>query len=474
MASSAIDSVQPSKNTSRDRLSGEAGLSAKVPLQNATTFALARADPHYTTPECDGHRIQKEIGMTDPNQAQGSPSPQGEPTNGSTLTTGSPPVAGSSPSLASSSLDSRAEEALARFQADITRLQALLAATEADRATLQDRLNQSAALLANIETQQADSSATATFAAAAKAQIADAQGVIATKSAHIQDAQTHADKIRGDLDRTLTAAQAQLTDIEGNKDRAKTTADTVAAQQAAIAASKTAGEADALLAKNAAAAATADALTTKSLADKAAAVESRVAGYESRLADFEQRAAKQLQDILDLLPGATSAGLAHAFDKRRNTFLEPSKRWQWIFVGSIIALALLAVTGLFQVYNNGSLTYGELFRHWLSRAPIAASLVWLALHASRESGLAKRLEEDYGYKSAIASSFQGFQQQMREIGATAAPNSPLGKLCDDTLLTLATPPGRIYEKHALNVTPSTELAALAKVAVEAVLAKKSE
>jgi hypothetical protein len=368
----------------------------------------------------------------------------------------------------------RTEEALARLQADITRLQAILAATEADRTTLQDRLNQSAALLAKIEAQQADTSATAALAAAAKTQITDAQGVIATKSAHIQDAQAHADKIRGELDRTLTAAQAQLTEVEGNKDRAKIAADTATAQQAATAASKTAGEADALVVKNAAVAATADALTTKKLADKAAAVETHVAGYESRLADFEQRAAKQLQDILDLLPGATSAGLAHAFDKRRNTFLEPGKRWQWIFVGSILALALLAVTGLFQVYNDGTLTYGELFRHWLSRAPIAASLVWLALHASRESSLAKRLEEDYGYKSAIASSFQGFQQQMREIGATAAPNSPLVKLCDDTLSTLASPPGRIYEKHALTVTPTTEIAAIAKATVDAVMAKKSE
>jgi hypothetical protein len=379
------------------------------------------------------------------------------------------------PNLGSSTLDLRTEEALARLQADITRLQALLAATEADRATLQDRLNQSAALLAKIETQQADSSATATLAAAAKSQIADAQGVIATKSAHIQDAQMHADKIRGDLDRTLTSALAQLTDIEGNKDRAKTSADTATAHQAALAASKTASDVDALVVKNAAAAATADALTTKKLADKAATIENRVAGYEARLEEFEQKAAKQLQDIIGLLPGATSAGLAHAFDERRTTFLEPGKRWQWIFVGSIVLLGILAISGVIQVYYSGGvLTYSELFRLWLSRVPIAASLVWLALHASRESSLAKRLEEDYGYKSAIASSFQGFQQQMREIGSIAAPNSPLGKLCDDTLLTLATPPGRIYEKHALNITPSTEFAALAKVAVEAVLAKKSQ
>jgi hypothetical protein len=409
--------------------------------------------------------------MADPNQPQGYPIPS----EGATVTSGLAAVAGTSTNLVSSALDSRAEEALARLQADITRLHALLAATEVDRATLQDRLNQSAALLAKIEAQQADTSSTAALAAAAKTQITDAQAVIATKSAHIQDAQAHADRIRGELDRALTAAQAQLTETEGTKDRAKTAADTAVQQQAALAACKTVGEADAVIVKNAAAAARADALATKKLADKSTEVEARVEGYEKRLAEYEQKAAKQLQDIIDLLPGATSAGLAHAFDKRRNTFLEPSKRWQWIFVGSIVALVMLAIIGLIQAFNNGiPLTYSELFRLWLARAPIAASLVWLALHASREASLAKRLEEDYGYKSAIASSFQGFQQQMSEIGATVAPGTPLGKLCDDTLSTLASPPGRIYEKHSLTVSPSSEMAALAKAAVEAVIAKKPE
>jgi hypothetical protein len=31
--------------------------------------------------------------------------------------------------------------------------------------------------------------------------------------------------------------------------------------------------------------------------------------------------------------------------------------------------------------------------------PIAAALIWLALHASHESALAKRLERDYGFKA---------------------------------------------------------------------------
>ena len=386
------------------------------------------------------------------------------------------PTAGIAPAVASSPPpDARVEEAFAKFQADIARLQALLASVEAERTTLQERLNQSAAQLAKIEAAQADISSTATQAAAAKTSISDAQGVIATKSEHIQAAQTHADKVRADLDRALTAAQAKVIEVEGNNDRAKAAADAATAAQVALTSTKATGDADAASVKTAATTAAADAATTKKLADKAATVENRIADYEARLAEFEQKAAKQLQDIVDLLPGATSAGLAHAFDQRRNTFLEPGERWQWIFVGSIVALVILAFTGLVQAWiHTDPLTYSELFRLWLSRLPIAGALVWLALYASRETGLAKRLEEDYGYKSAIASSFQGFQHQMKEIGTSAAPNSPLGKLCEDTLLTLASPPGRIYEKQPLTITPASEVAAIVRATLEAAGVKKSE
>ena len=208
----------------------------------------------------------------------------------------------------------------------------------------------------------------------------------------------------------------------------------------------------------------------KGLAEKSATVEERVAGYESRLADLESQCSAQLKTIEGLLPGATSAGLAHAFDeRRRQTFLEPQRKWEKVFVRSVVVIALLAGASVVQMYwGNVTPTYGEVLVMWLSRAPIAVILVWLAMHASRESALAKRLEEDYGYKSAIASCFEGFRKQMSEISKDVVANSPLAKLCEDTLTTLASPPGRIYDKHKLIVSPADEVMKVAKSAADAV------
>lgn len=194
--------------------------------------------------------------------------------------------------------------------------------------------------------------------------------------------------------------------------------------------------------------------STQNLAQISQSIENRITTYEEELKNLQIQSQTQLEIINGLLPGATSAGLASAFAKRGDKFLGPGKHWQWIFVISLILLIGLAATGVWHVLKDGTpLSYDELIRLWIARLPIAGALVWLALHSSREYALAKRLEEDYAYKATIASSFQGFQDQMSRISSNESADSPVRKLCKDTLKTLANPPGRIYEKHPLVVTP---------------------
>lgn len=306
-----------------------------------------------------------------------------------------------------------------------------------------------------------------TQAVAAKTKITDDQAVIATKSDHIQKAQEHADKVRGDLDRVLTTATQQATAAEGQNSRAQTAAESAATLLIDIQKSKASVETEASAIVTARKTAEESTALIKGLADKSSKVETRIADYEKRLAELELQCSKQLTEITNLLPGATSAGLAHAFDNRRQTFLKPHNRWQWLFIGSLVAIILLAVTSLWSLYHSGTAgsaiapTYDEVLRMWLSRLPVAGALVWLALHASREAALAKRLEEDYAYKAVVASSFQGFHKQMAEIGP-AVEGSPLAKLCGDTLTTISSPPGRIYDKHKLTISPADEITEAAK------------
>lgn len=328
-----------------------------------------------------------------------------------------------------------------------------------------------ASSLADAQAKLSEIAKVSTEVAAVKAKITDEQAVIATKSDHIQKAQEHADKVRSDLDRVLTTATQQATAAEAQNSRAQVAADSTATLLIDMQKNKVAVETDAAAIATARKTAEESTALLQGLADKATKVETRIAEYEKRLAELEEQCAIQLKTIDDLLPGATSAGLASAFDDRRKTFLKPHDRWQLLFIGSLLAIILLAAMSLWHLYHAGiaiAPSYDEVLRMWLSRLPVAGALVWLALHASRESALAKRLEEDYGYKSVIASSFQGFHKQMTAIGSAPEANKPLTKLCEDTLNTIASPPGRIYDKHKLTTTPADELTDAAKAAAKIV------
>ena len=205
-----------------------------------------------------------------------------------------------------------AQERLATIAEFVESAKASAAATAESQA-------HAAAALADAQSKLTEITTAATQAVAAKTAITDDQAVIATKSDHIQKAQEHADKVRADLDRTLTAATQQATDAEGLKARALSAADNVATLLVDIRTTKGAAETEAAAATTARQAAEESATITKSLADKSAVVESRIADYERRLAELETQCAAQLKTIESLLPGFTARGSSineHSTDLR--------------------------------------------------------------------------------------------------------------------------------------------------------------
>lgn len=293
-----------------------------------------------------------------------------------------------------------------------------------------------------------------------------------TQAGQASEAQTRAAEIRGELETILASAQQSQGAVEALKQSVNSLKDSASQTDADILKVKATADANAEAIEEALGVAKTSAETAKGLADVAETVDQRVKGYETKLGELSAQCSEQLDAIRALLPGATSAGLAAAFDRRRQTFLDPGKHWQWIFVITLIVLIIGSVASLIEVYLHASATNSQMVVFWLSRIPVAAALVWLAMHASREAALAKRLEEDYGFKVSVASSFQGFQEQMQNVGGSAANNEPLKALCDATLAQILNPPGRIYERHPLAVSPTSELGRMAQTAAEMAKAVK--
>lgn len=189
--------------------------------------------------------------------------------------------------------------------------------------------------------------------------------------------------------------------------------------------------------------------TINDLAIKAAVTDQKISEYETAISEISEKSKKQLEEIVGLLPAATSAGLASQFNERRAEFLKPQENWNKVFFGAIALLVVTGVTGLIQAWmHDGDIDLLYIAKLWAIRTPVVAVLVWVAIYAARERALAKRLEEDYAFKAAVAASLYGFQAQAEKI-STTDQNAPISKLYDNTLREIANSPGRIYEKHKL-------------------------
>ncbi len=200
--------------------------------------------------------------------------------------------------------------------------------------------------------------------------------------------------------------------------------------------------------------------------------------HEERVAELSDKL-KELNDRAEsLLPGATSAGLASAFNKQKDRFAVPQKRWLLTFITCIVGLIVVSLPSFFTTVfgvpffgHEPDKTWDGVLRGLTVRLPIVIPLVWLAIYAGRNYMLSLRLEEDYAYKEAISTAFEGYKREMESIVAKDPTSpTPLTTLCVNVLTALADRPGRIYEGKHQDITPLNE----ARGAIEraADLAKK--
>lgn len=288
------------------------------------------------------------------------------------------------------------------------------------------------------------------------------QGAIVTKSEQIESARIHAEKTRSELDRVFTESQQSATQSEAAHQASRATSEAINQLHTAASVSKANAESASEAVTKLRLQCEADSAVTKKLAELAQLTEQKVAAYETHLAELEKVAADRLKVIEALLPGATSAGLASAFNDRRAYFTQPQIIWQCFFVTSILSLLGLAFWELshFPESNNpaSDLSWDRLLVSLLRRLPIALPLIWLAIHSAHKAALAQRVEEDYAFKETVSRAFEGYRREMAELGEKAVPNSVLLRLCEGVLSVITDPPGRIYEKHKLNTTPLEQFA----------------
>jgi hypothetical protein len=209
----------------------------------------------------------------------------------------------------------------------------------------------------------------------------------------------------------------------------------------------------------------------------------RVSDYEKDLEKLTANFSELNKKIEGLLPNATSAGLASAFRNQKDRFKKPQKNWLGMFVVTIALLLVAGLTGLPEgvsglwsgTPSSTPETWDAILRHLMIRLPFIAPLVWLGIYAGRNYMLALRVEEEYAFKEAVSTAFEGYKREMAGISASADNGSPpLVILCENVLLALAQRPGRIYEGRHEDITPFSPVRAALRDARQLVNPTKTE
>ena len=171
------------------------------------------------------------------------------------------------------------------------------------------------------------------------------QATIAEKNTYAQDGLKHIDTVRAALDAALNEAQEGATQTESEHQASLKILENLREVVTSAREDKVRIAEIATAIADLRKAVEDDAATTKPLAEAASTTDNRIKAYEAELVRLQNEAAQRLATIDTLLPGATSAGLATAFETRSETFKPKEVLWQWVFVASIGGLLALAVGG---------------------------------------------------------------------------------------------------------------------------------
>lgn len=132
------------------------------------------------------------------------------------------------------------------------------------------------------------------------------------------------------------------------------------------------------------------------------------------------------EKIEKLLPGATSAGLAKAYEVQRRSFSIPIKNSTRLFYAAVGLMPIVALLTSIQSIGFWSVSFVNhdtleaILKSMLVKLPFMAPLIWLAVFASIRRSQYERLQQEYAHKEALAKSYESYKKQLEALLKTEA------------------------------------------------------
>lgn len=160
--------------------------------------------------------------------------------------------------------------------------------------------------------------------------------------------------------------------------------------------------------------------------EKIVGMEGKLKRLLDRLEKFETSQSTKykalVEQIEELLPGATSAGLASAYTTMKESFKDQIKAMTLVFYLCIVTLLGIAFHSSIQKLGGGAWIAFKQYTDWettlrgvVSRLPMYGPAVWLGYFASKRRSEAQRLQQEYAHKEAVARSYISYKKQIEEL-----------------------------------------------------------
>jgi hypothetical protein len=129
-----------------------------------------------------------------------------------------------------------------------------------------------------------------------------------------------------------------------------------------------------------------------------------------------------VEEIEGLIPGATSAGLASAYETMKSSFDTPLKSMSKVFyssLGLLICISFILATK--EIGGDHWITFVD-FNDWdtvlrglVYKIPFYAPVLWLAYYATKRRSEYQRLQQEYAHKEALAKSYDSYKKQIEDL-----------------------------------------------------------
>lgn len=156
------------------------------------------------------------------------------------------------------------------------------------------------------------------------------------------------------------------------------------------------------------------------------------------------------QKIEELLPGATAAGLAEAYEKSREEHRYNIRVWQLLFGIAMFSmfLTLLWVAKFSFPFNITDISLEKTIISLLRLSAWEIPFIWLGILANKKINQETRLYEEYLHKWAVVRNFDGMKKIFGELKSIKTEVNPIEGLLINLLTATSTNPSETLNRKS--------------------------